>query len=167
MFVSTPISSPERWATVPGFERYEVSTLGAVRHKAAGVARKGFKRDTGYIAHFLRSDGRQKCFLAHSLVLEAFGGPRPEGQVCRHLNGDPSDNRLENLAWGTHEMNGADARRHGRTPAGEKNHQAKLTAADVLAIRASKEPSTVIARRLGVGPRTVAMARKGKTWAAL
>ncbi len=33
------------------------------------------------------------------LVLETFVGPRPEGHVPEHLNGDPNDNRLVNLRW--------------------------------------------------------------------
>lgn len=33
------------------------------------------------------------------LVLETFLGPSEAGQQPLHLNGDPSDNRLENLAW--------------------------------------------------------------------
>jgi hypothetical protein len=49
----------------------------------------------------------------HKLVLEAFTGqPRPEGMVCCHVNGNPSDNRLENLRWGTLRDNAADKRRH-------------------------------------------------------
>jgi HNH endonuclease/NUMOD4 motif len=31
----------------------------------------------------------------HRLVLEAFVGPCPPGQECRHLNGNPSDNRWD------------------------------------------------------------------------
>ncbi len=33
----------------------------------------------------------------HRLICEAFHGPCPEGQECRHLDGDPSNNRPENL----------------------------------------------------------------------
>lgn len=35
---------------------------------------------------------------------------------CRHLNGNPVDNRLENLCWGTHSENEYDKHR-GRTVA--------------------------------------------------
>ena len=38
-------------------------------------------------------------------VLEAWGYPRPKGYECDHINGNPSDNRLENLEWVTHEEN--------------------------------------------------------------
>lgn len=57
--------------------------------------------------------GRRRCETVHSLVLEAFSGPRPEGQVARHLNGKITDNRSINLQWGTVAQNVNDARRHG------------------------------------------------------
>jgi HNH endonuclease len=57
--------------------------------------------------------GRWKRFRLHSLVLECFVGPRPPGMECRHLDGNPSNNALENLAWGTRSENRADQVRHG------------------------------------------------------
>ena len=41
----------------------------------------------------------------HRAVLEAWVGPRPKGYECDHINGNPSDNRLCNLEWVTHEEN--------------------------------------------------------------
>ncbi len=47
----------------------------------------------------------------HELVLTTFVGPRPDGMLVRHLNDIPTDNRLENLAWGTKSENQQDWRR--------------------------------------------------------
>ena len=41
----------------------------------------------------------------HHAVLEAWGYPRPPGMECDHINGDPQDNRLENLEWVTPQEN--------------------------------------------------------------
>jgi hypothetical protein len=55
----------------------------------------------------------QSLMPVHVLMLEAFVSPRPEGQVGRHLNDVPDDNRLENLAWGTHQDNSRDSVTNG------------------------------------------------------
>lgn len=50
----------------------------------------------------------------HTLMLEAFVGPCPEGMECRHFpDRDPASNRLANLQWGTRLENAADKRVHG------------------------------------------------------
>ena len=69
------------------------------------------------------------------LVLDAFVGPRPPGQVCRHLDGDNSNNKPGNLAWGTHTDNAQDRLRHGRYARGEKHPLAKLTMAQAREMR--------------------------------
>jgi hypothetical protein len=53
---------------------------------------------------------------------------------CRHLDGDPSNNRPSNLAWGTCKENGEDRIRHGTSGKGERHGQAKLTEAIVRRI---------------------------------
>jgi len=57
--------------------------------------------------------GRVKKFL-HVLLAEHFI-PNPNNfKFVRHLNDDKLDFRLENLAWGTHADNAADAIRNGK-----------------------------------------------------
>ncbi len=71
----------------------------------------------------------------HRLVLEAFVGRRPEGMQCRHLNGNPQDNRLCNLKWGTPKENAADKRVHGTHLQGEDAPGSRLTEKQALIIR--------------------------------
>jgi hypothetical protein len=70
----------------------------------------------------------------HRLVLVAFVGPRPPGLVCCHNDGNPLNNRVENLRWDTYEANEADKLRHGTKLVGEQTN-AKLTEEDVSEIR--------------------------------
>lgn len=49
----------------------------------------------------LRLEGRRRCRRVGSLVALAFLGPRPLGAEVRRLNGVTTDDRLENLAYGT------------------------------------------------------------------
>ena len=67
---------------------------------------------------------------------------------------------------GTKRQNTQDMMRRGRWRGapGEKHPRACLTVAKVLMIRASKETTTALAKRLGVQFSAVAKARRGDTW---
>lgn len=66
-------------------------------------------------------------FAVHQLVAEAFLSPRPSPQhEIRHLNGNRTDNRVDNLAWGTAKENAADRERHGRTARGASHGMTRL-----------------------------------------
>jgi hypothetical protein len=84
-------------------------------------------------------------FRVHCLVLLAFVGERPEGQVVRHLNDVKTDNRLHNLSYGTQSENAYDAVRNGKRIAGqtkykgEDHYKSKLTEAIVKEIREIKK----------------------------
>jgi hypothetical protein len=107
----------------------------------------------------------------HRLVLEAFVGPCPEGMCCRHLDGNPLNNRLGNLRWGTGRENWEDKIRHGRDKVGHNhgasNGRAKLTGTDVEEIRrlrlAGLGPAE-IGRRFGVNRNHVTHICQGKKW---
>ena len=112
----------ETWKPIPGYEDlYQASDLGRIRsldrmvQTVAGRTRKykgqvltQTSSSSGHLRVTLAHEGKNSVRLVHHLVLEAFEGPRPEGRVTRHLNDDPSDNRIENLAWGTVAENMAD-----------------------------------------------------------
>ena len=72
---------------------------------------------TGYVQlgvpEFRGAKKRIRRYL-HDLVLTAFAGPRPAGAVARHLNDNRTDNRIENLAWGSRSENQWDAFRNGK-----------------------------------------------------
>jgi NUMOD4 motif/HNH endonuclease len=108
----------ERWEAVPGYEgRYEVSDRGRVRSipqvKSLGRILRQHRRTGGYYGVSLYSEGRARVVCVHRLVMEAFVGPQPKGWHTRHLDGDQTNNRLSNLAYGTALDNADDVRRHG------------------------------------------------------
>lgn len=73
-----------------------------------------------------------KNHLVHRLVAITYvPNPRPtKYKLVRHLNGDPSDNRAENLAWGDAKLNWEDSVRHGTAVIGQA--ESKLSEDDVL-----------------------------------
>ena len=117
--------SDEVWRPVIGWPGYEVSDQGRVRSVDRVVIRsdgisghwKGcVLRPTptsdGYLRVGLRRDGTEHKKGVHVLVATAFHGPCPYGLQCRHVNGDPADNRPDNLKWGTPSENTHDKVRH-------------------------------------------------------
>ena len=125
-----PYGMTESWLPVVGHETtYEVSDAGRVRslprivvgrdgkrYPVGGVVRKPAFTSDGYALVTLDGYGKRKTYRAHTLVLSAFVGPRPAGLECRHRNGDPADNRLENIEWATRSVNMLDRVRHGTHP---------------------------------------------------
>jgi len=114
----------EEWRPVVGYEgTHEVSDLGRVRVLARRDAR-GWRRKAAMLRPWPRSEGRYLCVTlcvnavavkryVHDLVLEAFEGPRPEGNEGRHLDGCNTNNARTNLAWGTPAQNAQDKLRSG------------------------------------------------------
>ena len=111
----------EVWKDVVGYEGlYEVSSLGRVRRLAAMV--KGphgsiqscpacllSPNNAGpYPMVRLCRDAKKKNARVHTLVLNAFVGPRPDDMEARHFpDRDRSNNKLSNLRWGTKVENAA------------------------------------------------------------
>lgn len=119
----------EEWRAVVGFEgKYEVSNLGRVR--SVDRVRSYRKRDArGIISRIHRGKmlspattasghqfvvlGRGCGRLVHRLVLEAFVGAAPDGTECCHNDGEPANNRVNNLRWDTRSANIMDDYEHG------------------------------------------------------
>ena len=89
---------------VKGYENlYEVSNLGRVSNYRKVL--KTYTLNSGYLAMKLVKDGGRKSVLLHRLVAEHFI-PNPENKLeVNHINGDKTDNRVENLEWVTSSEN--------------------------------------------------------------
>lgn len=169
-----------------GFPGYRVSTDGVIQSRLV----KGRKpklvfsdsdpwhtmsvspmKTGGYMQISLRT--APNVFLktkVHLIVLAAFVGQCPEGMECRHLDGDPTNNRLSNLRWGTPEENTLDRIKHGKNR-GDNSGSAKLSSSDVVLIRelASNRVENGltyadIADRFGVSRASVGLICSGMTW---
>lgn len=120
--------SQEQWRPVDGWVgTYEVSDLGRVRRlyktREPRILAQRAHPQRGYIVVDLQRAGKTCTQKVHRLVANAFLGPRPEGLVTRHLNDDKNDNRLVNLAYGTHLENARDRELNGiPNPSSAKTH---------------------------------------------
>lgn len=120
--------TPEEWRPAVGHDGYEVSDQGRVRSldrtieyvdgRSGRTCARSLKATvlapghspSGHLHVML---GATACRTVHSLVAEAFIGPRPDGHEVRHINGNPPDCRAANLEYGTRSDNAEDSKRHG------------------------------------------------------
>lgn len=118
----------EQWKPIPGYPGYEASSLGRIRslprtitprsnqspYEIPGGILKQWDHKTGHKLVNLRKNAKQGKRLVHQVIAETFIGTRPTGLEVCHENGDPKDNRVENLRYDTHLENMKDIVRHGK-----------------------------------------------------
>jgi HNH endonuclease len=108
---------------------------------------------------------KNKTVSAHRVSYEAFCEAIPNGMVVRHSCDNPSCINPDHLSLGTQADNAADREsRHRRNVCGEMIGTAKLSASDVVAIKASKESGVTLAKKYGVSPSTISLIKIGKSW---
>lgn len=91
------------WKTISGFSNYEISNTGKVRNKITKYILKGRVTKTGYYQVNIKNDDTNKFVnqYIHRLVALAFiKNPENKKQV-NHIDGDKSNNNVENLEWVT------------------------------------------------------------------
>lgn len=123
----------ESWRPIAGYEdAYEVSDLGRVRSvpRVVNAGPPPGKRAipakvlTPTLANngYLQVTLRRRALMIHSLVAEAFIGPRPDGLETCHNDGDSHNNRLSNLRYDTISSNRKDTVLHGRNMWANRTH---------------------------------------------
>jgi hypothetical protein len=169
----------EQWRRIPGFPEYEVSDQGRVRSwrarsRSIPHVLSPSATDRGYLGVSLFKPGDRQVHrkLVHRLVALAFL-PNPHGlSDVAHNNGQPSDCRLSNLRWATHQDNQLDMRRHGTMQDGERCCTAKLTRWQAQRVRREcatgpRGTQARLARALGISPAQINRIAKGRRWRCL
>lgn len=151
---------------VPTFTNFRVDASGGVwsftgwrgESMEFGFRLTPTKDRYGYLKVRL-SDGKRRYKIAvHRLVAFAFHGPPPTNDhEVRHLNGDRTDNRAANLAWGTRAENAADRETHGRTSRGE-SHSEAIRAGIPNALTEEQRGRIIGYRQAGLTQRDIAAA---------
>lgn len=165
---------------VDGFPAYRVSEEGEIEtcwqwgaFYAGMPAEKKWKplpvkpNAKGYIPIHLRDVGRKgRRTHLHRLVAETHVSKAPFLNACvRHLDGNPTNNKVENLAWGTYLDNENDKLSHG-------THRSRITNAKLTpekmemarAMRVSGATTNAIAKAIGVSRPTISRLLSGATW---
>ncbi len=131
------------WRAHPVYSAYELSSDGRIRSVDRVVLVRGSEYHggvewykplkgrelkqhvavNGYMRCRISVDGKSVDVRIHRLVCETFHGlPTAAAPDVRHLNGIQTDNRADNLCWGTKSENMLDKQRHGTDWQKRKTH---------------------------------------------
>ncbi len=168
----------EKWKTIDGFGgAYDVSTHGRVRSYFNTGNSSTLRKDprmlavadngAGYGIVNLFKNRRGHINLVSRLMANAFI-PNPNAlPVVRHKDGNPKNNVISNLEWGTCQDNMLDKTRHGTQIIGVKQPNAKLKdgkVAEALVLYANGCKEAFLARHYGVSRRTMHCVVTRQTW---
>lgn len=171
----------EIWKDIPGYEgKYQASTYGRIRslnYEVNGrnhytgelfkrqikgkIIRPGRYCKSGHLSVVLGHGTAGKP--VHQLVMKTFVGEAPAGTEVLHKNGNPEDNRLENLHYGTRTENILDVYKQGGC-------WRKLSIDDVYAIRHGLfcgMKGSELARMFNVSQNAISCIKTGRTFSWL
>ena len=174
----------EKWTPSRGSKFYEVSSCDRIRVKAGVMIRsdgkpytvnehyvRPFKTHNGYYVVTLNYDIKRKC-LIHRLVMENFC-PTDGSDLLfvNHIDGNKTNNNIENLEWCSREYNAQHAMRLGlfrpQDRVGEKHPMCKLTSEQVEEIRnqlkGRRGEQHSLALKYGVSDTTISEIKSGRT----
>ena len=105
---------PSGFIIIPGYENYCISPQGEVKNITTGRNVHPYTDTRGYMHVCLRNSNGIRTLSLHRLLMQTFKPCENMHQLTvDHLNGNPSDNRLDNLEWCTANENIARAAKKG------------------------------------------------------
>lgn len=146
--------------------RYEASNTGLIRHKDRKIPLKPSTCNKGMYCTVSIS---RKTIRVHKLVALTFLGPCPDGFEVNHIDGDKTNNSIENLEYVTSRQNQLHAYRVGlqKPTRGSVHGRSKLTEADIPVIRArlvAGDTQGAIAKDYGVARSRIYDIDRGISW---
>lgn len=159
----TNSENKEYWLPLYGFEkRFVASSFGRVFSFYKQGFLIPFSMKSGHLKVNLnrcRTTNTRTSKYVNTIVLETFVGKAPKGLESRHLDGDPKNNKLSNLVWGTRGENLQDRKWHAETTL------YKLTPEQVTDIKQRMwiERADDLSEEFGVHIRTIYDIRQGRS----
>lgn len=166
----------EEWRPIAGTnDLMFVSSLGRVRShlRCPGGRIRVQTIANRYYSVGVRVGRGRPTRRVHSLVAEAFLGPRPPGAEINHKDCNRLNNRVTNLEWVTRDANREHYRAYRALRTGKDvgayrdSGNAKLTPESVGEIRAKRSRGmgiSELAREHGVSPTAISFVLSGRTW---
>lgn len=156
----------DTWKCIPGWEQlYWCSYHGKIKSKKQIL--KPSIQKCGHLRVSLSKNGKITYHLVHKLILLSFIGKKPKGKECCHKDGNPANNKLSNLYYGTRSENISDAKKHGTFPMGNNRPGAKLTneqAIKIYSLCSLEFKDRYIAELFNVSVGCIVQIRLGNNW---
>jgi len=150
-FVSNMIKDPDRYLNING-----------------KILKPGKYDKYKHLCVHLWKNEKPQFFAIHVLVMEAFVGPRPEEMEICHNDGNPGNNRKDNLRYDTPKNNNKDKIKHGTLLCGEKCPWSKINNKQALEIKKLAEEGKFTQAQIGqmynIDGSTVSNIKTGKHW---
>lgn len=173
----------EKWKKLKKFGDYQISNFGNIKSPDVemktptgknwirkGKLLKPYKSKKGYLSVDLRINGKRKIMLVHRLVAETFIPNIYNKPQINHIDGDKTNNNVNNLEWCTNGENQLHAFKNGLQKGNFKHPNSKLTLEQVLYIKnncvlgSKKNGIQTIAKKFGVNNSTVKQILQGKSY---
>lgn len=106
----------EEWRSIKDFPKYEVSNLGNIKsftRKSKGNNLVPQPTRKGYLQILLYKDGKPHPKKVHRLVAEAFISNLKNEPQVNHIDGDKTNNCVNNLEWCNNSYNQLHAYKNG------------------------------------------------------
>ena len=170
------------WKKIEECPYYEVSDMGDVRsiersislkcgqvrkYKGREIKGRSYNQYGHPKVHIRDKNGNAVLRYIHNLVAETFIGERPEGMETAHNDGDPSNNRLDNIRYCSAKENNADKLLHGTHMKGNTHPKRILSQEDVDYIRnclRKGENQNNLAKQFGVARTTISAIATERSW---
>lgn len=162
----------EIWKDITGYEgKYQVSTSGSIRNILKNNQLKPSPDTKGYTRVNLWKDGSYKTKKIHRLVAEVFLKNDNDYAQVNHIDGDKSNNNIDNLEWCDQSYNIKHAYANNLlSKKGTKNARATIdekTAIDIKNMLLGNLTHREIADIFQVSIHVVANIKNKKAWAYL
>ena len=103
----------EKYIIINEFDNYAISNLGNIKNVKTGRVLKLCLNPRGYYSYTFYKKGIRKTFRIHRLVALYFIDNPNNLPYVNHIDGNKTNNRVENLEWCTAKQNDEHARRTG------------------------------------------------------
>ena len=158
----------EVWKNIVGYEGvYQVSNIGNIKSLKRYVKSRGgslrqlpekivkpLLSGSGYLNVIASKNQKRQTLIVHHIVAEYFIGPRPNGLVIDHIDGNKHNNHADNLRYVSTKINL------------RKRHDAKLTEEKVTEILAlcKNLSQSKIAKMYGISQSMVSKINTRHRW---